>query len=146
MRRKGIVLLITIFFISAISILILQNIKDAEQLLDNSSYNSDLAQVQIAIQNIKNEIPKFFTKNKDNIDAILKKASVIPFTYGNVDIILNIEKYGSAENINESKLIKCNYTIKVNDLTCKALLIFDFHNASIKDFYVYKIYNQYFHF
>jgi hypothetical protein len=139
-RKKGIVLLITIFFISAISILILQNIKDTEQLLDNSSYNSDLSQVQITIQNIKDEIPKFLTKNKANIDIILEKASVIPFKYGNVDLVLNIE------DINGSNLIKCNYTIKVNDLICKASLTFDLQNSNIKDFNVYKIYNQSFHF
>ena len=108
--------------------------------MDNSSYNSDLSQVQITIQNIKDEIPKFLTKNKANIDIILEKASVIPFKYGNVDLVLNIE------DINGSNLIKCNYTIKVNDLICKASLTFDLQNSNIKDFNVYKIYNQSFHF
>ena len=135
MRRKGIVLLITIFFISAISILILKNITDTEQLLDNTSYNSDLSQMQVTIQNVKDEIPKFLTKNKENIDIILENASVIPFQYGNVNLVLNLE------DMNGSNLIKCNYTIKVNDLTCKASLTFDLQNSNIRDFDLYKIYN-----
>ncbi len=92
-KKNGIVLLITLFFISAISILILQNLKDTEKFIKEVSFDSSLTQVQITIDNIQQEVPKFLKKNKDNIDIILENSLGIPFQVGNVDILLNIEDY-----------------------------------------------------
>ncbi len=91
--KKSIVLLITLFFISAISVLILQNLKDTEDFLDEISSQSSLSQVQITINNINTEIPKYLKSNSDNIDDILANAKAVPLQFGNVDILLSIEEY-----------------------------------------------------
>ncbi len=91
--KKSIVLLITLFFISAISILILQNLKDTDQFLDEISSQNSLDQIQITIDNINKEIPKYLKKNIDDIDDILANASAVPLQFGNVDILLSIEEY-----------------------------------------------------
>ena len=88
--RKGIVLLITIFFISAISILILQNLKNTEEYLDTISFDTKLSQTQISMDNIQDEIPKFFKKNKDNIDQILENTAILPLSFGDINVLLNI--------------------------------------------------------
>ncbi|MEA3498915.1 MAG: hypothetical protein U9R16_07650 [Campylobacterota bacterium] len=91
--KKSIVLLITIFFISAISVLILQNLDDTDQYLDETKSQNMIAQTQITIQNIKEEIPKYLKKNKENIDEILENTENIPLKFGNVDIKLSIQEY-----------------------------------------------------
>jgi hypothetical protein len=203
-QKKSIVLLITLFFISAISILILQNLKDTQQFLDNISSDNSLSQLQITVENVTTEIPRFLNKNKEDIDDILKYSSVVPFKFANVDILLNIKEYKIPEyNINDldtvevnyqydflelvarnkeaygkytnqkqiqhtideyikttkdneildikdkftfikdtngSKLIKCDYTVKIDSLTCRSSLIFDLNNLSIKDFHIISIF------
>ena len=93
MKKKSIVLLITLFFISAISILILQNLKDTDDFLDEISFDTSLAQVQITIDNVNQEIPSFLKKNKDNLEEILESSEIIPLRYGSVNLILNILEY-----------------------------------------------------
>lgn len=100
--RKSIVLLITLFFIATISILILQNLKDTDDFLNELAFDNSLSQVQITIDNIQKEIPKYFYKNKDNIDIILENSSAVPLNYGNVELLLNIIEYVPKEfNINK---------------------------------------------
>ena len=201
--RKSIVLLITLFFITTISILILQNLKDTDRFLDNISSDSSLSQIQITIENVQSEIPKFFKKNEDNLEQILENSSAVPLSFGNVDLLLNIEEYEMPQfNINElnatvtstssfsnninyqydflelvkankpyssrdqieqtiseyikktkdkeilnikdeftyfsdknvSKLIKCDYSIKVGDTSSEISFIFDLNSSVIKDF------------
>ena len=91
--RKSIVLLITLFFISSISILILQNLDDTDKFLDEVSRDTSLSQIQITIDNVKKEIPDFFNKNKENIDEILENTSIVPFEVGDVNLLLNITEY-----------------------------------------------------
>jgi TusA-related sulfurtransferase len=93
MQKKSIVLLITLFFISAISILILQNIKDTDKFLNNVAYNNSLSQILITMDNIKNDIPKFLKKNKNDIDEVLEYSSSVPFKVGDVELVLNITEY-----------------------------------------------------
>jgi hypothetical protein len=209
MYKKSIVLLITISFIATISILILKNLQDTDKFLNELSYDSSLSQIQITIDNVRKEIPGFLKKNKDNIDEILENTEVLPFTFGNIDILLNIENYTLPQfNINELntsttssedfinnvnyqydflelvdknkpytnkkqikqtiqeyikltkdkdilkikddftyikaneqvQLIKCDYTIKVDDLTCKVYFIFELDSLAIKDFNIVNIF------
>lgn len=99
--KKSIILLITLFFISTISILILQNLKDTSTYLDSIEYENSLVQLQISIENINEEVPKYLKKNKENIEDMLEEKQVIPFSFGNIDILLNVQEYESAEfNIN----------------------------------------------
>jgi len=100
--RKSIVLLITLFFIATISILILQNLKDTDDFLNELAFDNSLSQVQITIDNIQKELPKYFYKNRDNIDIILENSSAVPLNYGNVELLLNIIEYVPKEfNINK---------------------------------------------
>ncbi len=99
--KKSIVLLITLFFISAISILILQNLRDTEQFIDEISSYSSLQQIQISIDNVNKEIPKYLKKNQADIDEILKKTQDMPLQFGNVNILFNINDYSLPQfNIN----------------------------------------------
>ena len=213
MPKKSIILHITLFFITAISIIILKNLNDTENFLDDISHDNSLTQLQITINNIKDEIPKFLAKNKDDIDDILEYSSVVPFKVKDIDILLKIteykipllpinelnstvtlepifvenvnyqydflelvtkskKKYGNYSNnaqieqtiddyikltkdkdilkikkeftfmtISENtRLIKCEYSIKVDDLNCKAFLIFDLSTSKIKDFNILSIF------
>ncbi|MCK5111100.1 MAG: hypothetical protein KAQ94_06235 [Arcobacteraceae bacterium] len=210
--KKSIVLLITLFFISAISILILQNLKDTEQFLDELSSGSSLSQIQITIDNVREEVPKYLNKNKDDIDEILNNTQVVALQVGNVDILLNIEDYSLTQfninnlttkmtssedftnninykydfleivnehkkegnytnthqiqqtikeyikltkdkdilnikdeftylkDINGTKLIQCNYSIKVNEESCDVSFIFDLSSSTVKDFNIINIF------
>ena len=108
--KKSIVLLITLFFISAISILILQNLKDSEEFLNVVDFDTKLSQTKISIQNLNSEVMKFF-KTNNNIDEIIKQLPIdLPLTLDkNVDLIIHIEQYFpedyiSLNDINQSNL------------------------------------------
>ncbi len=209
MRKKGIVLLITLFFITAISVLIFQNLKDTDKFIKEVSFDNSLSQIQITMGNIKDEIPKYLVKNKDNIEEILENSQAVPLSYGNVNLILNIEEYiipqfninnlTTQDTVNEeflnninykydflqivnknkphtnnnqvkqtikeyiklkkdknilniakqftyisdkniSKLISCNYTLKVNDINSEVNFIFDLNSSKIQDFNIVNIF------
>jgi len=213
MQKKSIILLITLFFIITISTIILKNIEDTEKFLDNIARDDSLSQMQITINNIKDEVSKFLRKNKDDIDDILQYSSFVPFKIKNIDIVLKITDYKASplpinelngsvilqpiflENINyqydflelvnknkkkygnyinnaqikqtiddyikltkdrnilkiedkftylnntaKIRLIKCDYEIKINNLNCKASLIFDLNSSLVKDFNILSIF------
>jgi hypothetical protein len=99
--KKSIVLLITLLFISILSVLILKNMDDSQKLIKSASFDKSISQVLVTIENINQEIPRFLQKNKDNIDDILAQTSVLPFNFNNVDILLNISEYTPKEfNLN----------------------------------------------
>jgi len=116
--KKGIVLLITLFFISSISLLILQNLDDSEEFIKNASYDSTLTQLKLTSKNVQDEIINLISKNKDNIDEILEvSSSGIPLNYGYVDINITLEPYdiekcylNDINNINDINN-KCNVEI-----------------------------------
>jgi len=87
MQKKSIILLITLFFIITISTIILKNIEDTEKFLDNIARDDSLSQMQITINNIKDEVSKFLRKNKNDIDDILQHSSFVPFKIKNIDIV-----------------------------------------------------------
>jgi hypothetical protein len=213
MQKKSIILLITLFFIITISTIILKNIEDTEKFLDNIARDDSLSQMQITINNIKDEVSKFLRKNKNDIDDILQYSSFVPFKIKNIDIVLKITDYKASplpinelngsvilqpiflENINyqydflelvnknkkkygnyinnaqikqtiddyikltkdrnilkiedkftylnntaKMRLIKCDYEIKINNLNCKASLIFDLNSSLVKDFNILSIF------
>jgi hypothetical protein len=99
--KKSIVLLITLLFISVLSVLILKNMDDSQKLIKSASFDKSISQVLITIENINQEIPRFLQKNKDNIDEILAQTIALPFNFNNVDILLNISEYTPKEfNLN----------------------------------------------
>ncbi len=97
MKKKGIVLLITLFFITAISMVILQNLEDSESFIKEVSLDDTLTQNKITTQNVQKEIIKLINKYKGDdeaINGILEVAVLgIPFNYGNIDLVIYLEEY-----------------------------------------------------
>ncbi len=122
MKKKGIVLLITLFFISAISILILKNLEDSETFLNSISYDSKLNQLKITHRNIIKQVMKLVNENKDNIDIILEKAQSIPLSFNGINLVINLEILDSQGcNINDIKTVediekKCTQDVSYNIL------------------------------
>ena len=114
--KKGIVLLITLFFISAISLLILQNLKDSENFFKIINTNTSLTQTQISIKNVNDEIMGFFKKNKDDIDDILEKLPpTIPLELNDdLHININLEQYFIEDYIMIDDLNSTNTTEEFN--------------------------------
>jgi len=107
-QKKGVVLLITLFFITAISILILKNLDDSNQFIKEVSHDTALTQINITNKNVQDEVIKLVNKYKDNIDELLEIASAgIPFDYGNINLIIKLENYIEKDcNLNDIKNLK----------------------------------------
>jgi len=111
--KKGVVLLITLFFITSISLLILKNLDDTDSFLEKQNYSLSNTQILIAIKNTKNEVAKLLIENKDIIDRVLENEfseTLIPLKVNDLDIEFGIKKYEKI-NINEmrnkdSKVVK----------------------------------------
>jgi hypothetical protein len=117
-NRKAVVLLITLMFISTISILILKNLSDSEEYIKEVSADLSLLQVKITNENIKDEVLKLTNIYKEDIDEILSVASIpIPFNYGNVISSITLEDYIFREcylndiKTNDDLLSKCSTEI-----------------------------------
>jgi len=94
MKKKGIVLLITLFFITAISVLLLKNLDDSEKFIKEVSVNNALTQIKLTAKNTQEEILKLTSTYQENIDDILEITSAgIPFSYGDIDLVISLEEY-----------------------------------------------------
>ena len=111
-RKSGVVLLITLFFITSISILILHNLEDNEKFIEESKFETDMMQLKITSQNIENEVMSLVKKYSDNIDNIVEITSMgIPFDYGNIKLNLTLDYYTVAQcNIND-----INFSVLLNE-------------------------------
>lgn len=98
MKKKGVILLITLFFIISISILILKNLSDTNSYL--TEQNSKFAKVQMLyyINNIKNE---FLRLLKDtNKEGLVKYFNMnFPVQMDDIKIKIRLEEYNKY-NIN----------------------------------------------
>ncbi|MDN5108103.1 hypothetical protein PJV93_11395 [Aliarcobacter butzleri] len=98
MKKKGVILLITLFFIISISILILKNLSDTNSYL--TEQNSKFAKVQMLyyINNIKNE---FLRLLKDtNKEGLVKYFNInFPVQMEDIKIKIRLEEYNKY-NIN----------------------------------------------
>ena len=104
-QKKGVVLLITLFFITAISILILKNLDDSNQFIKEVSHDTALTQINITNKNVQDEVIKLVNNYQDNIDELLEISSNgIPFNYGDIQLFIKIEEYYPKDcNLNEIK-------------------------------------------
>lgn len=103
-KKQGIILLITLFFISAISVLILQNLEDSESFINELSYDSQLAQLKITSNNVQEQIISIVNKNQEYIDDILEQAPTLPLAYGNINLIISLDYFNTDENCNVNAL------------------------------------------
>jgi hypothetical protein len=93
--KKGVILLITLFFIMAITAIIVKNLQDTEEFIDEVAVNSSLSQLNITINNVNSEIMRVVKKINDegNLEDILSSLETIPLNYGNVKVLINLEEY-----------------------------------------------------
>ena len=105
--KKGVVLLVTLFFIMAITILILANLSDTKNYLDKKSLKFTKIQMLYYVNNIKNEILKEI-KNMIDKSMTYKTLSEEILKLGNKRLFLIAEK--------EIKDNKGNVISKKNDL------------------------------
>jgi len=105
--KKSIVLLITMLFISGISLLILDNLKDNDKFINTTKTTPNLVQINVSIKNINHEIKQTINNIDENsLDIVLDNVpSIIP--YGDI-LISNIELY-SLDLTNKYDINK-NYT------------------------------------
>ena len=90
--KKSIVLLISLLFITAISLIILKNIEHSEKLISYSNATSSLVQIQKSIDNIDQEIEKLFTKSGYEMDQIFELIpETLPLSYGNINANISLE-------------------------------------------------------
>jgi len=89
--KKGIVLLITIFFIIAIMVLVEKNLKTTDNFLSLKETNLNIKQFELSVNDINREILKMF-KDK-NSDILVNLPPIIPFSYGNIEVELYLSKY-----------------------------------------------------
>jgi hypothetical protein len=103
--------------------LILQNLKSTNNFLDQLSYDKSLAQMQISIQNVKDEIPKFIQNLKQrygkDFDKNLENELIVPLKIKNINILLKITKEKELP-----VLIKCKFSINIDNLTSNSYIIF----------------------
>ncbi|PLY08327.1 MAG: hypothetical protein C0625_01710 [Arcobacter sp.] len=133
--KKGVVLLITIFFIAAFSLLILKNLDDTDIFIEKENYILNNTQVLIAIKNTKNEVSKLLVKHKNDIDKALESEvfqTLIPIKVNDLDIKFGIKKYEKIDlneiNNKDSKVVE-EYFVSYN--------VFDYE--LFKDIYTEKL-------
>lgn len=98
MKKKGVILLITLFFIISISILILKNLSDTNSYL--TEQNSKFAKIQMLyyINNIKNEFLKLLKDT--NKEGLVKYFNMnFPVEIEDIKIKIRLEEYNKY-NIN----------------------------------------------
>ncbi len=97
--KKSIVLLISLFFISALSILIIKNLEDTSTFIEEKNHKINRVQLLTSINNIQTEISKIFNNNKKRIDDIIVKlnSEYIPINVKNILISFTITKYNKVD-------------------------------------------------
>lgn len=103
--KKGVVLLMTLFFITAISILVLENLDDTQQFLEKQNYKLNNTQVLVAIKNTQKEVSKLINEKKENLDKALENdifQNYIPLELGELKINFRISNYSKVD-INKIK-------------------------------------------
>ena len=93
--KKSIVLLVSLFFISALSILILKNLEDTNSYIKEENYKFNKIQMIVLINNLQSEISKIFLENTNSLDEYLSKNTemTFPLKIKDSDLIFIIKQY-----------------------------------------------------
>jgi hypothetical protein len=104
--KKSVVLLITMLFISGISILIMDNLKDSNKFISLSQNSENLVQTNVAIKNVNDEVKKLLNSmNEDDLNELIE--NLPPFImYANIKVILDISIYDQSDKY----IINKNYS------------------------------------
>lgn len=107
--KKGIVLLISLFFIAAISILILVNMKDTEGYINENNSKFNKTQLLFLIKNLQNSISERLAsvKEKEEMKEYISRnfLDYIPLNIENIYIMFTLKVY---EKLDINKLITGN--------------------------------------
>lgn len=101
--KKSIVLLVSLFFIAALSILILKNLEDTNSYIDEQNSKFNKAQTIVLIKNLQTQISDIFNKNQDKIDSIIETQlyEYFPIQIEKINMFFKLLPY---ERININKL------------------------------------------
>jgi hypothetical protein len=90
--KKSIVLLISLFFIAAISLLIIQNLKDTDSYINEQNSKFAKTQILFLINNAKDEISNILSQNQGNdISSYLDVD--YPIVVKDAKIVVKLQKY-----------------------------------------------------
>ncbi|RXK12170.1 hypothetical protein CP965_10350 [Halarcobacter mediterraneus] len=101
--KKGIVLLVSLFFIATISILVLKNLDDTDKILEQKNYKLDFSQALLLTKNIQKEIQNAIKNNKNNFEELLEDGvfeSLPPFDFQGIRVSFSLDE-NTKEDINE---------------------------------------------
>jgi hypothetical protein len=97
--KKSIVLLVSLLFISALSILILKNLEETNTFIKEKNHKINKIQVLTSFKNTQVQISKIILENNKNIDEIIDKlnSEYMPFTVGNISIKIMLNNYNRVD-------------------------------------------------
>lgn len=107
--KKSIVLLISLFFIAALSILVLKNLDDTNSYLEEQNSRFNKVQTLVLIENLQKQISDIFMNYEDKIESILESQlqEYFPLKIENINMYFKILPY---EKIDINKLLSKNET------------------------------------
>ena len=105
--KKSIVLLISLFFISALSVLILKNLEDTNSYINEQNSKFNKAQTLVLIKNLQMQISDIFKNYEDKIDSIIESQlyEYFPLQIDEINMLFKILPY---DKVNINNLISKN--------------------------------------
>lgn len=100
--KKSIVLLISLFFITALSALIIKNLDDTNDYITLQNSKINKIQLLSLVKNTQEEVSSIFQKNSENIDEVVNSQLVeyFPLKINDIDLKFKIAPYDKV-NLND---------------------------------------------
>lgn len=100
--KKSIVLLISLFFITALSALIIKNLDDTNDYITLQNSKINKIQLLSLVKNTQEEVSSIFQKNSENIDEVVNSQLVeyFPLKINDIDLKFKIAAYDKV-NLND---------------------------------------------
>jgi hypothetical protein len=97
--KKSIVLLVSLLFISALSILILKNLEETKIFIEERNHKINKIQILTSIKNTQVEISKILLENNEDIDKIINElnSEYIPFNVKKISILIMLKDYDKVD-------------------------------------------------
>ncbi|XOB63359.1 hypothetical protein ACMC56_06010 [Campylobacterota bacterium DY0563] len=127
--KKGVVLFITIAFVTIISIFILKNLDNTDKYLENQNFIASNTQLLISIQNTQEQVSKILVNNKSTVDKFLEDTLVD----SSIPLKVNIEDLKIDFNFNKYEKVDINILSKDDKSKINEL----FSNNNVYNFYLF---------
>ncbi|WP_320033506.1 hypothetical protein [Halarcobacter sp.] len=127
--KKGVVLFITIAFVTIISIFILKNLDNTDKYLENQNFIASNTQLLISIQNTQEQVSKILVNNKNTVDKFLEDTLVD----SSIPLKINIEDLKIDFNFNKYEKVDINILSKDDKSKINEL----FSDNNIYNFYLF---------